>query len=75
MWLQQSASAYLVLVNIYHQPEPLPQTLADQWLLTSRRSGSTTSGEVNMQGKIAGATLTAGDPVRFGILKAATPFK
>ena len=59
MWLRQSALAYLVLVNIDYQPEPLLKTSADQWLLAFNRSGSTTSGEVIMQGKVAGATRTS----------------
>ena len=62
VWLRQSALAYLVLVNIEYQPEPLPHTLADQWLLassTTSRSGSTISWGINMQGNIAGATPTS----------------
>ena len=64
VWLRQYAPAYLVLVNIFfvnieYQPEKLPQTSADQWLLASSRSGCTTSRGVNTQGKIAGATPTS----------------
>ena len=52
VWLRQYAPAYLVLVNIFfvnieYQPEKLPQTSADQWLLASSRSksGSKYAGE------------------------------
>ena len=43
--------AYLVLVYIDYELVTLPQTSADQWILASSRSVSTTSEEVNMQGK------------------------
>ena len=59
VWLWQSAPAYLALVNIDYQREPLSQTSAGQWLLASSRSGSTLSGEVYMQVKIAGAKNTS----------------
>ena len=46
VWLRQSAPAYLVLVNIQYQLEPLSQTSTFCCILASSRSGSTYLGEI-----------------------------